>query len=175
MSTSLVNKSIAIESFSFKLDFPPLFLIINTEPRLWPLHLNVCPLLKKKKNIGKTDMLYLYETHGTMFAWFCFPFTRVDNSYDYSDRQQNTGMVCFRTCHTTMSQSGSFNSKPLTNNFALCQKHNPHFWFVPPSRQRQRKRAGISGNSTLKLQDNEKVWRPAHVAGKTERLSHSFL
>lgn len=83
--------------------------------------------LKKKISQEKQTWFYLSETHGTMFAWFRFPFTRVDNSYDYSDRRQNTSMVCFRTCHSTMFQSGSFNSKPLTNNFALCQEHNPHF------------------------------------------------
>lgn len=59
VTTSLVNKSIAIESFRFKLDFPPLFLIINTEPRLWPLHLNVCPLFKKILQEKQTCFIYM--------------------------------------------------------------------------------------------------------------------
>lgn len=93
--------------------------------------------------------------------------TRVDGSYDSREGWQDTSVVCFRTCHSTKFQSGSFHSKPLTDNFALCQEHNSHFSFVLPYWQRPRKRAGISGNSTLKLRDNAKVWRSAHVAEKT--------
>lgn len=133
----------------------------TTAPKYMPTYLNI---------IGKTDMLYLYKSHGTMFAWFCFWFTRVDGSYDSCDGWQDTSMVCFRTCHSTKFQSGLFNWKPLTNNFALCQEHNPHFSLGRPCWQRPRKRAGISGNSTLKLRDNAKVWRSAHAAGKTESV-----